>query len=86
MTEPKDHFGPTDSMLRVQLTPEEVTARAKELAHRMRERDLLVEDFTEIRKGQKQELETLDRSIRRLADAVRTGYEDRTRQVGLFTT
>jgi hypothetical protein len=69
---------------RVKLTPEETIARAQELAQRIRDRELLEEEHKEQREDMKAEAKQLDKAIKRLAAAVRTGSEDQERQVGLF--
>jgi uncharacterized coiled-coil DUF342 family protein len=71
-------------MTRVTLTPEEVVARAKELAQRLRDRELLLDEHKEQRTEQKRELAEIDKQIKRLSDAVRVGSEDRSEQIGLF--
>jgi hypothetical protein len=73
-----------DPLLRVVLSDEEVLARAQELAQRLRDRDLLLEEHAEQRTKMKAELLELEKQIKRLADAVRLRSEDRTKQIGLF--
>ncbi len=71
-------------LARVALTTEEVIARAKELAQRVRDREQLEEAHKDQREEMKAEARELDKAIKRLAAAIRTESEDRSGQIGLF--
>jgi hypothetical protein len=70
--------------MRVLLTPEEVTARLHELACTWDEFERLEEDHVDRRRAMKREREALMRRLSLLADAVRTGVEDRPVPAELF--
>jgi hypothetical protein len=69
---------------RTTLTPDEWAERAKALGQRLRDRELLLLEQQEVKEQHRTALRQLDGEIRRLSEAVRTGVEDRERQIGLF--
>jgi hypothetical protein len=71
-------------LTRVQLTDDEIVYRARKLAQRLHDRELLVDEHKEAKETEKAALKALDREIKFLADAVRTGVEDREKQIGMF--
>jgi ERF superfamily len=71
-------------LMRVPLTPEEMLARGQELAALVRDLELLDIQHKEQRESAAEERKELLADIKRLAQAVRTGSEDREAQIGLF--
>src|SRR5262245_31348937 len=72
------------NLLRVQLTPDELLERARRIAECWHQVAALDEQIKAEREHTTAERKSLLREIGRLADAIRTGAEDRTAQVGLW--
>jgi len=72
------------NLLRVQLTPDEILERARRIADCWHQVAALDEQIKAEREHTTAERKSLLREIGRLADAIRTGAEDRTAQVGLW--